>query len=272
MPSSFLPRPVPRRCCPGADREALRCVSDVDSKIPCVCSPVTLFSALSARSFACAAYSRRIEYCWPVSGPDWPRRRLLRSFAPAAMQAFCCSCVSEALYFFEAAPKRSREDSCLGVRGSFGLTYRRRCCSLRRRYHTQSPHRPLFTRGSRHAPEGARKGQSRHPDLRAALRLSTAFRPLELFGTRAFMIGHAILVSAARQLWRSVVPPTPFPKPAGASILSTPGRWRRLTFASDSLLGSVVWYGAAASTLPADEIPENAKAVPSDAQFPSGLR
>jgi hypothetical protein len=188
------------------------------------------------------------------------------------MQAFCCSSVREALYLFEAAPKRSREYSCLGVRGSFGLTYRCRCCLLPRRYQTQSPQRPLFTRGSRHAPEGARKGQSRHPGLRLTWRLRLAFCPWEPFSTRAFMMGHAASVSAARQLWHSVVSPKPLPKPAGCSVLSAPGRWRRLTFASDSLLGSLVWCGAASSTLPADETRENAKAVPSDAQLPSGPR
>jgi hypothetical protein len=127
------------------------------------------------------------------------------------MQAFCCSSVSEALYFFEAAPKRSREYSCLGVRGSFGLPYRCRCCLLPRRYQTQSPHRPLFTRGSRHAPEGARKGQSRHPGLRGRPRPLTAFRPLKPLGVRAFVIRPSTFVIANRQAWLRLAPPVPGP-------------------------------------------------------------
>jgi hypothetical protein len=44
----------------------------------------------------------------------------------------------------------------LGVRGSSGLTYRRRHCWLPCTYHTQSPQRPLLITGSRHLPEVAR--------------------------------------------------------------------------------------------------------------------
>src|ERR1035437_1443246 len=62
------------------------------------------FSALRAFPSAFAAYSLRIEYCAPVSGPDWPRRGRLRSFAPAAMRASRSSSVSAWLYSFEAAP------------------------------------------------------------------------------------------------------------------------------------------------------------------------
>src|ERR1035438_7532479 len=127
------------------------------------------------------------------------------------MQAFCCASVSEALYFFEAAPKRARQYSCLGVRGSFGLTYRRRCCFLPRRYHTQSPHRPLLTRGSRHAPEGGPKGQSRHPGLRGRPRPLTAFSPLEPLGVRAFVIRASTFVIVNRQVWPRLAPPVSGP-------------------------------------------------------------
>jgi len=64
----------------------------------------------------------RIEYCWPVNGPDWPRRGRLRSLAPAAMRACCCFWVREWLYFLEAALRRARERSCRGVRGAWGRT------------------------------------------------------------------------------------------------------------------------------------------------------
>ena len=113
------------------------------------------------------------------------------------MQASCCSSVSDWLYFFEAAPNRPRQYRCLGVRGSFNLRYRCRCCFLPRRYQTQSPQRPLLIAGSRHAPEGARKGQSRQRGFRDRLRLRTAFRPLGFVGARAFMIRDATLVSPA---------------------------------------------------------------------------
>jgi hypothetical protein len=69
----------------------------VDREITCVCRAFAHFSALSATSFAFAAYSLRIEYWWPVSGPDWLRRGRLRNFAPAAMQAFRCSSVMDSL-------------------------------------------------------------------------------------------------------------------------------------------------------------------------------
>jgi len=52
-----------------------------------------------------------------ISGPDWPRRGRLSSFAPLAIQASCCSSVSNRLYFLEASPKRSRQHCCLAVRG-----------------------------------------------------------------------------------------------------------------------------------------------------------
>jgi hypothetical protein len=38
--------------------------------------------------------------------------------------------------------------------GSFGLAQRRRHCRLPRRYHTQSPQRPLLMMASRHSHQG----------------------------------------------------------------------------------------------------------------------
>jgi hypothetical protein len=81
------------------------CCPDVDRDIACVCRAFTHFSALSAASFAFAAYPLRIKYCCPVSGPDRLRRGRLHNFAPAAMQACCCPSVIDSLQVLEAAPR-----------------------------------------------------------------------------------------------------------------------------------------------------------------------
>ena len=79
-PSCFLARPVFRWWCSGDTPDILRCISEVDSKIPCVCRALAALAARCNRSAAFAAYSTRIEYCWPVSGPDmgqaWPAPEL----------------------------------------------------------------------------------------------------------------------------------------------------------------------------------------------------
>jgi hypothetical protein len=121
LPSFRLACPVFRRWCSGDTPVILRCISEVDSKIPCVCRTLAALAARCNRSAAFAAYSTRIEYCWPVNGPDWASRGRLRNFAPAAIRASRCSWVNEWLYFCEAAPKRARSCSCLGVLGSWGL-------------------------------------------------------------------------------------------------------------------------------------------------------
>jgi hypothetical protein len=122
LPAFLLPRPVFRRTVPGDTPVILRCISDVDSKIPSVCSPFTSFSAFRALAAAFASYSFRIEYCWPVSLPDWARRRRLRNFSPTAIKASRCACVIDLVYFCEAALNRARQRNCIGVRGSRGLT------------------------------------------------------------------------------------------------------------------------------------------------------
>jgi hypothetical protein len=116
------------------------------------------------------------EYCCPVSAPDWPRRGRLRRFDPSAMQAFRSFSVSEWLYLLEAALKRARQRRCRNERGSLGLTQRRRNCLLpRNTNHTQSPHRPLLRVRSKHAPEDAWNGQSRHPSRGGASLRHPAF-------------------------------------------------------------------------------------------------
>ena len=150
--------------------------------------------ALPLSSTAWAAHSLPTEYCCPVSAPDWPSRGRLRRFAPAAMQASCCFSLSEWLYFLEAAVKRARQRRCLHERGSLGFTQRRRHCLLpRNTNHTQSPHRPLLRTGSRHAPEDARNGQSRHLGRRGASRRPRAFLPLESSRVDALTIRSATL-------------------------------------------------------------------------------
>ena len=113
------------------------------------------------------------------------------------MQASCCFWVSEWLYLLEAALKRARRRRCLHECGSLGFTQRRRNCLLpRNTNHTQSPHRPLLRVVSRHAPEAARNGQSRHPGRRGTARRHGAFLPLESLGVDAFTIRDLTLVSA----------------------------------------------------------------------------
>jgi hypothetical protein len=114
------------------------------------------------------------QCCCPVSSPDWCRRGRLCCLAAAAMQACRCSSVSAVLYSVEAAARRARERSCAGVLGSVGLVQRRRHCRLDRKYHTQSPQRPLLRVASRHSPEGPKKGQGRH---RLGLRSAGSFTP-----------------------------------------------------------------------------------------------
>ena len=153
--------------------------------------------ALRLSSSAWATHSLPTEYCCPVSAPNWPRRGRLRRFAPAAMQASRCSSVSERLYLLEAALKRARQRRCLNVLGSLGFTQRRRNCLLPcNTNHTQSPHRPLLRAGSRHAPEDARNGQSRHPGRRGTSRRHRAVLPLESLGVDAFTIRDLTLDSA----------------------------------------------------------------------------
>jgi hypothetical protein len=137
------------------------------------------------------------EYCCPVRAPDWPRRGRLRRFAPATMQASCCTSVSEWLYLLEAALKRARQRLGRNVRGSLGLTQRRRNCWLPcNTNHTQSPHRPLLRAVSRQAPKDERNGQPRQPGRRGTPRCRSAFLLWESFGVEAFTIRGLTLVSA----------------------------------------------------------------------------
>jgi hypothetical protein len=139
---------------------------------------------------------------WPAA----PRRGRQRALAPAAIQASCCSSVSDWLYFFEAAPKRPRQCCCLVVRGFLGRAQRRRRCLLPTTYQTQSPQRPLLTAGSRHSPEGPRNGQPRHPRLRSRPRLRTAFRSSESLPACAFIMRHSTFVITNCQLWLPIAP------------------------------------------------------------------
>jgi hypothetical protein len=70
--------------------------------------------------------------CCAVSGPDWARRGRLRTFRASLCQSPRCSSVNRSLvlHAFEAAPKAARARNCAAVRGSLGLTHRRRCCLL----------------------------------------------------------------------------------------------------------------------------------------------
>ena len=205
--SFLLSRPVSPRCCPGGSPVAVRRCSEVDREISCVCRLFLAFSARTAPSCTRLAQSLFIEYCCPVSRPDWPRRDRLRNFAPAAIQASRSSSVIDWLYFLEAAAKRARQLNCLGVRGSFGLTYRCRCCFPFRTYHTQSPHRPLLRPVAKHSPQGPRWGQRRHAGLRGRSRALIAFRAWEPFGVGTFIIRHVALVNASEPLRHRVGPP-----------------------------------------------------------------
>jgi hypothetical protein len=116
------------------------------------------------------------------------------------MQASRSSSVSERLYLVEAEVKRARQRRCRNERGSLGFTQRRLHCLLpRNTNHTQSPHRPLLRAGSRHAPEGARNGQSRHRGRRGMSRRHSAFLALEALGVDAFTIRDLALLGAARR-------------------------------------------------------------------------
>ena len=160
------------------------------------------FSALWPPASAFLAHACPTQYCCPVSQPHWPSRGRLRRFAPAAMQASSCLSVRTALYFFEAFASRARQCSWFAVRGSLGLTQRRRHCLLPgSTYHTQSPQRPLLMAGSRHFPEGAQKGQRRHRPLRAKSRVVNAFRRSGRCGARAFMNHHSEFVTTGQQSW-----------------------------------------------------------------------
>ena len=107
----MLPRPVFCRPCPGGILDTPRCVPEVDRVNLCGCGTcdvyflVTLYNygtfptatAFCLLAAAFAAYSLRIEYCCPVSGPAWPRRGRFRSFAAArrTVQAMGLSCPAE---------------------------------------------------------------------------------------------------------------------------------------------------------------------------------
>ena len=109
---------------PGVDRANLcGCGScDLYFRVTiCGCNILLVAGAFRILAAGLAAYSLRIEYCCPVSGPDWRIRDRLRSFAPSAMQASRCSSVSDWLYLLEAARNRARQRSCLKVRGLLGL-------------------------------------------------------------------------------------------------------------------------------------------------------
>jgi hypothetical protein len=178
---------VSQRCCAGGITEVCRCGSHVGVEFPFVCRRSVGLSALCTPVSAFLAHACPTHHCCPVSRPLWPSRGRLRRFAPAAMQASSCSSVRAALYFLEAAASRARQCSWFGVCGSRGLTQRRRPCLLPgSRYHTQSPHRPLLMVVSRHRPEGAQNGQSRHRGLRRGAD-AVAFPPLDLLGTSAFI-------------------------------------------------------------------------------------
>jgi hypothetical protein len=123
-----LSRRVSPRCCSGGTTDALRCGSHVGSETPCVCRPFAAVSAFCVLPSDFSAHSLPTHHCCPVSGPVWARRGRLRRLAPAAMQASCCSSVRAWLYFREAALRRARQCSWLGVRGSRGFLNRCRCC------------------------------------------------------------------------------------------------------------------------------------------------
>ena len=174
-------------------------------EIPFVCRPSVGLSALCTPVSAFLAHACPTHHCCAVSQPHWPSRGRLRRFAPAAMQASSCSSVRAALYFLEAAASRARQYRCFGVRGSLGLTQRRRHCLLPgSTYHTQSPQRPLLMAGSRHFPEGEQNGQSRHVGLRGKSRVLNTFRGSGPCGAGAFIIGRLTFVIPGRQPWHPV--------------------------------------------------------------------
>jgi hypothetical protein len=208
--SDFSPsgrvRRVPRRWCHGGDTEVCRCGSHVGSEIPCVCRAFVGLSAFGTPVSTFLAHSCPTQNCCPVSQPHWPRRGRLRRFSPAPMQASCCSSVSDALYFLEAAASRARQYRCFGVRGSCGLTQRRRPCLLPASgYHTQSPHRPLRIVVSRHFPEGAQNGQSGHRGLRG-LADALAFQAPDGLVVRVFVIDRSSIVVTKWRPWHPVAP------------------------------------------------------------------
>ena len=152
LPLFLLPRPVSQRLCPGGVPDMPPCISHVARVILCGCGtckwvlcvslcdcgtlPITIVT-LRFPPPALPAHSLPTKCCCPVSRPDWFRRGRLRRFAPSAMQASCCSSVSEWLYLLEAAPRRVRQRRCLKERGSLGFTQRRRhCLPPRSTYHT----------------------------------------------------------------------------------------------------------------------------------------
>ena len=192
--------------------------------------------ALRAPTAAFVEHSWRTAYCCLVSGPDWNRRGRLCSRAPAAIPASCRPSVSPWLYRFEAAPKRARQRSCRGVRGSRGRDQSRRNCFPFRRYQTHSPQRPLRRVGLRHFPEGAQnwqQGQRRPCDT---LGIVPAFRLWESFGLPVCIIRAATLVSAARQPGQPVARPRALWSPAwrlgcGYALRQAPfeGRFTRTT-------------------------------------------
>jgi len=206
---------VCRRSCPGEAPARPRCGSHVDREIPSVCRPFAGPSACATLPSAFAAHSFRTQYCCPVSGPDCASLGRLCNFAPAAIQASCCSSVSDWLYFREAALRRARQYSCPGARGSRGLVQPRRHCLLPRRYHTQSPQRPLLMAGSRHSPEGAQNGQRRHRPPRRTISVRSAFCPLRFSIPLAFTILLVALVRTAGQPGRPVAVPTPLQPQSG---------------------------------------------------------
>ena len=85
------------RCAPGGFTALPRRISEVGLEIPFICRAPARFLAPGRLGCDFPVQCRLTQCCWPVSGPDWPRRGRLRRLAPAALQAFCCSCVSDAL-------------------------------------------------------------------------------------------------------------------------------------------------------------------------------
>ena len=97
LPSSSVTRPVSRRRGPSGTPALRRCVSHVGVEILCVCSALVRASAFGLLPSAFAAHRLLTQYCCPVSQPESPRRGRHRRCAPAAIQAFCCSSVSDSL-------------------------------------------------------------------------------------------------------------------------------------------------------------------------------
>ena len=118
-----------------------------------------------------------------------------------------------------------------------------------RRYHTQSPHRPLLIAGSRHRPEGVRNGQARHPGLRSTARRRTAFGPLESPPAGAFNIRHSSLRtgSVGTLMHRR----EPFgPKPAGQRFYFT-----RRAFGVQWSFALTAWPPMPVTAAPGDDGP-----------------